>query len=81
MDRIGDVWGERNPFGAGGDWPVRIDEHTVETPERDIAHGVDRLLGESEQLLRTGFEGGAERLVDRLESHDDDRALLLLHRR
>ena len=34
MDRIGDVWGERTPFGASGDWPVRIYEHTVETPER-----------------------------------------------
>jgi hypothetical protein len=32
-------------------------------------------------LLREGFENGAVRLIDRLESHDDDRALLLLHRR
>ncbi len=64
-----------------GDALLLFTDGMVETPERDIAHGVDRLLGESEQLLRTGFEGGAERLVDRLESHDDDRALLLLHRR
>jgi serine phosphatase RsbU (regulator of sigma subunit) len=64
-----------------GDALLLFTDGMVETPERDIAHGVDRLLGESEQMLRTGFEGGAERLVDRLESHDDDRALLLLHRR
>lgn len=64
-----------------GDALLLFTDGMVETPSRDIAHGVDRLLGECEQLLRTGFEGGAERLVDRLESDDDDRALLLLHRR
>jgi len=64
-----------------GDALLLFTDGMVETPERDVAHGVDRLLGECEQLLRAGFEGGAERLVDRLESDDDDRALLLLHRR
>jgi serine phosphatase RsbU (regulator of sigma subunit) len=64
-----------------GDALLLFTDGMVETPERDVAHGVDRLLGECEQLLRTGFEGGAQRLVDRLESHDDDRALVLLHRR
>jgi ferredoxin-nitrate reductase len=34
MDRIGDVWGQRTPFGAGADWPVRVDEHVQATPER-----------------------------------------------
>lgn len=64
-----------------GDALLLFTDGMVETPERDVAQGVDRLLGECEQLLRTGFEGGAERLADRLESDDDDRALVLLHRR
>jgi hypothetical protein len=26
-DRISDPWGERTPYGAGEEWPVRVDEH------------------------------------------------------
>jgi anaerobic selenocysteine-containing dehydrogenase len=26
-DRIAAPWGERTPFGAGQDWPVRVDQH------------------------------------------------------
>lgn len=25
-DRIANPWGERTPFGAGEDWPVRVDQ-------------------------------------------------------
>src|SRR5689334_19402345 len=32
-DRIADVWGERTPT-VDGEWPVRVDQHTVEEPER-----------------------------------------------
>jgi hypothetical protein len=53
----------------------------VETPRRDISLGIDKLIGQAEQLLLSGFEGGAQRLIDRVESRNDDRALLLLHRR
>ncbi len=53
----------------------------METPQRDISLGIDKLVGQGERLLRDGFDGGAHRLIDRLESHNDDRALLLLHRR
>src|SRR4051794_276873 len=31
-DSIEDVWGQRTPFV--GNWPSRIDEHVVETPQR-----------------------------------------------
>ena len=31
-DSIADVWGSRTPFE--GKWPVRVDERTVEEPER-----------------------------------------------
>jgi anaerobic selenocysteine-containing dehydrogenase len=33
-ERTTDVWGERTPLAAGGEWPVRVDEHVVEQPER-----------------------------------------------
>jgi hypothetical protein len=64
-----------------GDALLLFTDGLVETPQRDISLGIDRLLGESERLLRLGFERGAHRLIDRLESMNDDRALLLLHRR
>jgi hypothetical protein len=64
-----------------GDALLLFTDGLVETPQRDISLGIDKLLGQGEQLLRVGFEQGAKRLIDRLESMNDDRALLLLHRR
>jgi len=64
-----------------GDALLLFTDGLVETPQRDISLGIDKLLGQGEALLRAGFEQGAHRLIDRLESMDDDRALLLLHRR
>ena len=64
-----------------GDALLLFTDGLVETPQRDISLGIDKLLGQGDQLLRSGFEQGAHRLIDRLESLNDDRALLLLHRR
>ena len=64
-----------------GDALLLYTDGLVETPERDTALGIDRLVGQGERLLRNGFERGAAKLIDRLESVNDDRALLLLHRR
>jgi hypothetical protein len=64
-----------------GDALLLFTDGLVETPTRDISLGIDKLRGLGEQLLRAGFERGAHRLIDRLESVNDDRALLLLHRR
>jgi hypothetical protein len=64
-----------------GDALLLFTDGLVETPQRDISLGIDKLLGQGERLLTAGFERGAERLIDRLESLNDDRALLLLHRR
>jgi anaerobic selenocysteine-containing dehydrogenase len=33
-DRIADPWGRRTPYGRGEQWPVRVDEFTVEEPDR-----------------------------------------------
>lgn len=64
-----------------GDALLMYTDGLVETPNRDISLGIDKLLGQSERLLRTGFEHGAARLVNQIDSLNDDRALLLLHRR
>jgi hypothetical protein len=64
-----------------GDALLLFTDGLVETPSRDMGMGIDKLIGQGEALLRAGFENGAHRLVDRVESYDDDRALLLVHRR
>lgn len=52
----------------------------VERPRSDIDLGIDRMLGEAEQVLRRGVVGSAQRLVDSLGSRSDDRAVLVLTR-
>ena len=64
-----------------GDALLLYTDGMVETRNRDIALGIDRMLGQAERLLRGEFEGGATRLVEALGSRNDDRALLLVHRR
>jgi anaerobic selenocysteine-containing dehydrogenase len=35
--RVADIWGDRTPYGVGGSWPVRVDEHLLEgVSERDV---------------------------------------------
>ncbi len=34
-DRIANPWGERTPFGAGEDWPVRVDQFLEESLSED----------------------------------------------
>ncbi|SEB45673.1 Stage II sporulation protein E (SpoIIE) [Nocardioides exalbidus] len=64
-----------------GDALLLYTDGMVETRTRDIGLGIDRMLGQAERLLRGGFEGGATRLIEALGSRNDDRALLLVHRR
>lgn len=64
-----------------GDALLLYTDGMVETRTRDIGLGIDRMLGQAERLLRGKFEGGAKRLVESLGSRNDDRALLLVHRR
>ncbi len=66
---------------SSGDALLMYTDGLVETPTRDISLGIDKLLGQGERLLRSGFERGARRLVDQIGSMNDDRALFLLHRR
>jgi hypothetical protein len=64
-----------------GDALLLYTDGMVETRTRDIGSGIDKMLGQAERLLRGEFEGGAARLIDSIGSRNDDRALLLVHRR
>jgi len=66
---------------APGDTLLLYTDGMVEEPRRDIELGIDAMLGEAESLLRTSWDGLADRLVKAVGSPDDDRALLLVHRR
>jgi len=64
-----------------GDALMLYTDGLVETPTKDIGLGIDRMLGQAEQLLRGSYDGGAQRLIDALGSRSDDRALVLVSRR
>jgi Stage II sporulation protein E (SpoIIE) len=64
-----------------GDAMILYTDGLVETPRRDIELGIDRLIGEAEKVLHADQPDRVERLVDTVGSPDDDRALLLIHRR
>ena len=64
-----------------GDALLLYTDGMVETKTRDIMLGIDKLQGQGERMLREGFNDGARRLIDKLGSRNDDRALLLVHRR
>lgn len=64
-----------------GDALLLYTDGLVETPQRDIALGIDKLIGRGERLLSSGFDLGARRILTELGSADDDQAIVLLHRR
>lgn len=64
-----------------GDALLLFTDGLIEESRRDLSIGLDTLLGEGERLLRSGFEGTAAPLVQKLGSASDDCALVVLHRR
>lgn len=62
-----------------GDTLLLYTDGLVEAPDRDIAVGIDKLLGDAQRLVQHGFVGGAELLLAGVKSAKDDRALVLLH--
>ncbi len=64
-----------------GDAMLLYTDGLVEAKDRDIMLGIDKMVGQAERLLKGGFEDGAQRLVDAVGSPNDDRALIVIHRR
>jgi hypothetical protein len=66
-----------------GDALMLYTDGLVESPGRDIDAGTDRLLGEAERLLSSGFKTGAPALVTAMQREigsSDDCALVLIWR-
>ena len=64
-----------------GDALLFYTDGLVEIPGRDLAVGIDKLLGEAERLVPRGFAGGGEVLVTAVAADSsDDRGLVLLWR-
>lgn len=64
-----------------GDAVLLYTDGVVETPGRDLALGIDKLIGEAERLIPRGFDGAAKWLVEKVSpSKSDDRAVVLIHR-
>jgi hypothetical protein len=66
---------------ARGDGLLLFTDGLVETAQRDISLGMDKLAGLGERLFQRGFDGGAKMLIDSMEQTNDDRALVVVHRR
>jgi serine phosphatase RsbU (regulator of sigma subunit) len=64
-----------------GDGLLLFTDGLVETAQRDISLGMDKLAGLGERLVQRGFDGGAKLLIDSMEQTNDDRALVVVHRR
>ncbi len=77
--RIRPVSGSLRP----GDALMLYTDGLVEVPGRDIDAGIDRLLGEADRLVTSGFGAGAARLVQTMQGagrNSDDCALALIWR-
>ncbi|KPC58959.1 PP2C family protein-serine/threonine phosphatase [Streptomyces chattanoogensis] len=64
-----------------GDVLMLFTDGLVESSERDIAEGIDRLTGEADRYVTSGFAGAAWHLIEAVAKDvNDDRALLLICR-
>jgi hypothetical protein len=60
---------------------VMFTDGLVETVNRDIGSGIDKLAGRAQLLFPSGYKRAARILIDQLSSRNDDGALVLVHRR
>ncbi|MFE1953902.1 PP2C family protein-serine/threonine phosphatase [Streptomyces sp. NPDC059524] len=64
-----------------GDVLMLFTDGLVETADRDISEGIDRLTGEADRYVTGGFHGAAWHLIEAVAKDvNDDRALLLICR-
>jgi len=60
---------------------VMFTDGLVETVNRDIGSGIDKLAGRAQLLFPSGYRRAARVLIDQLATRNDDGALVLVHRR
>ena len=64
-----------------GDAMLLYTDGLVETANREIAVGIDKLIGEAERLITQGFRGGASHLMERVApGGSDDRGIVIIWR-
>ncbi|MFF3015216.1 PP2C family protein-serine/threonine phosphatase [Streptomyces sp. NPDC057939] len=64
-----------------GDVLMLFTDGLVETAEREISEGMDRLTGEADRYVAAGWDGAAWHLIEKVAKDvNDDRALLLIRR-
>ncbi|WP_234321067.1 PP2C family protein-serine/threonine phosphatase [Streptomyces katrae] len=64
-----------------GDVLMLFTDGLVETADRDIGEGIDRLTGEADRYVAAGWDGAAWHLIEKVAKDvNDDRALLLIRR-
>lgn len=64
-----------------GDVLMLCTDGMVEAPDRDLTEGMDRLMGETDRLVGSPFQGAATRLLETVARDiNDDRAVLLIWR-
>ncbi|MFD3324604.1 PP2C family protein-serine/threonine phosphatase [Streptomyces sp. NPDC058701] len=64
-----------------GDVLMLFTDGLVETSDRDISEGIDRLTGEADRYVAAGWDGAAWHLIEKVAKDvNDDRALLLIRR-
>lgn len=64
-----------------GDALLLYTDGVIETRNRDLTVGIDRMLGAAERLVPQGFSGGASRIcAASLAGQTDDRAVVLIWR-
>lgn len=66
---------------AAGEALLFFTDGVVESREQGVEEGVEWLRGVATRAVRPGFEGAAGRIIGRVKTKDDDRAVLLLARR
>lgn len=64
-----------------GDVLMLFTDGLVETADREISEGIDRLTGEADRYVAAGWQGAAWHLIEKVAKDvNDDRALLLIRR-